>query len=123
MTEPRELSYLVPVDALAEVKTAVTVLGNLRSGGHQGAAAARSDDHGGVEGREPGRGHRRRMAARPRASSRPCHGPEAQRGRGARRVGRLPPSPAYDGPEAVAGLAGAAPVTRRSGKHTSVSFR
>ena len=31
--------------------------------------------------------------------------------------------PAYDGPEAVAGLAGAAPVTRRSGKHTSVSFR
>jgi hypothetical protein len=27
MTEPRELSYLVPVDALAEVNTAVTVLG------------------------------------------------------------------------------------------------
>jgi hypothetical protein len=26
MTEPRELSYLVPVDALAEVNTAVTVL-------------------------------------------------------------------------------------------------
>jgi hypothetical protein len=64
MTEPRELSYLVPVDALAEVNTAVTVLGNLRSGGHRGAAAAGSGDHGGVEGREPGRGHRRRMAAR-----------------------------------------------------------
>jgi transposase len=31
--------------------------------------------------------------------------------------------PAYDGPEAVACLAGAVPVTRRSGKHTSVSFR
>jgi hypothetical protein len=28
MTEPRELSYLVPVDVLAEVNTAVTVLGN-----------------------------------------------------------------------------------------------
>ena len=26
MTEPRELSYLVPVDVLAEVNTAVTVL-------------------------------------------------------------------------------------------------
>jgi hypothetical protein len=26
MTDPRELSYLVPVDALAEVNTAVTVL-------------------------------------------------------------------------------------------------
>jgi transposase len=31
--------------------------------------------------------------------------------------------PAYDSPDAVACLAGAAPVTRRSGKHTSVSFR
>jgi transposase len=31
--------------------------------------------------------------------------------------------PAYDSPEAVACLAGAAPVTRRSGKHTSISFR
>ena len=30
---------------------------------------------------------------------------------------------AYDGPEAVACLAGVVPVTRRSGKHTSVSFR
>jgi transposase len=30
---------------------------------------------------------------------------------------------AYDGPEAVAALAGATPVTRQSGKHTSVSFR
>jgi transposase len=30
---------------------------------------------------------------------------------------------AYDGPEAVAALAGAGPVTKRSGKHTSVSFR
>jgi hypothetical protein len=37
MTEPRELSYLVPVDVLAEVNTAVTVLGYLRSGGHRGA--------------------------------------------------------------------------------------
>ena len=42
MTEPRELSYLVPVDVLAEVNTAVTVLKNLRSGSHRGAAAARS---------------------------------------------------------------------------------
>jgi transposase len=31
--------------------------------------------------------------------------------------------PAYDGPEAIACLAGVVPVTRRSGKHTSVSFR
>lgn len=30
---------------------------------------------------------------------------------------------AYDGPEAVAALAGMAPVTRRSGKHLSVAFR
>lgn len=30
---------------------------------------------------------------------------------------------AYDGPEAVAALAGMAPVTRRSGKHLSVVFR
>jgi hypothetical protein len=60
MTEPRELSYLVPVDALAEVNTAVTMLGNPRSGGHRGAAAAGSGDHGGLEGREPGQGHRRR---------------------------------------------------------------
>ncbi len=30
---------------------------------------------------------------------------------------------AYDGPEAVAALAGAAPVTKRSGKHTAVHFR
>jgi transposase len=30
---------------------------------------------------------------------------------------------AYDGPEAVAALAGRAPVTRQSGKHTAVSFR
>lgn len=30
---------------------------------------------------------------------------------------------AYDGPEAVAALAGLAPVTKASGKHTSVSFR
>jgi transposase len=30
---------------------------------------------------------------------------------------------AYDGPEAVAALSGMAPVTRRSGKHTAVSFR
>lgn len=30
---------------------------------------------------------------------------------------------AYDGPEAVAALAGMAPVTRRSGKHTAVGFR
>jgi transposase len=31
--------------------------------------------------------------------------------------------PAYDGPDAVACLAGAVPVTRQSGKHTAVSFR
>jgi transposase len=31
--------------------------------------------------------------------------------------------PAYDGPEAVACLAGATPVTRQSGKHTAVTFR
>jgi transposase len=31
--------------------------------------------------------------------------------------------PAYDGPDAVACLAGAVPVTRQSGKHTTVSFR
>jgi transposase len=31
--------------------------------------------------------------------------------------------PAYDGPDAVACLAGAAPVTKRSGKHTAVHFR
>jgi len=31
--------------------------------------------------------------------------------------------PAYDGPDAVACLAGATPVTRQSGKHRSVSFR
>jgi transposase len=31
--------------------------------------------------------------------------------------------PAYDGPDAVACLAGATPVTRQSGKHTTVSFR
>jgi transposase len=31
--------------------------------------------------------------------------------------------PAYDAPDAVACLAGVAPVTKRSGKHTSVSFR
>jgi transposase len=31
--------------------------------------------------------------------------------------------PAYDAPDAIACLAGAAPVTRRSGKHTSISFR
>ena len=30
---------------------------------------------------------------------------------------------AYDGPDAIACLAGVVPVTRRSGKHTSVSFR
>ncbi len=30
---------------------------------------------------------------------------------------------AYDGPEAVAALAGAAPVTKRSGKHEAVHFR
>ncbi len=30
---------------------------------------------------------------------------------------------AYDGPEAVAALAGAGPVTKRSGKHKTVSFR
>src|SRR6266581_668419 len=30
---------------------------------------------------------------------------------------------AYDGPEAIAALAGAAPVTKRSGKHKAVSFR
>jgi len=30
---------------------------------------------------------------------------------------------AYDGPDAVACLAGAAPVTKRSGKHTAVHFR
>ena len=30
---------------------------------------------------------------------------------------------AYDGPEAVAALAGAAPVTKKSGKHRSVNFR
>jgi len=30
---------------------------------------------------------------------------------------------AYDDPEAVAALAGAAPVTKRSGKHTAVNFR
>jgi hypothetical protein len=54
MTEPRELSYLVPVDVLAEVNTAVTMLGNPRSGGHRGAAATGSGDHGGLEAREPG---------------------------------------------------------------------
>jgi transposase len=31
--------------------------------------------------------------------------------------------PAYDGPDAVACLAGATPVTRQSGKHAAVSFR
>jgi transposase len=31
--------------------------------------------------------------------------------------------PAYDGPDAVACLAGATPVTRQSGKHTAVTFR
>jgi transposase len=31
--------------------------------------------------------------------------------------------PAYDSPEAVAALAGATPVTKRSGKHTAVHFR
>jgi transposase len=31
--------------------------------------------------------------------------------------------PAYDGPDAVACLAGATPVTKQSGKHTAVSFR
>jgi transposase len=31
--------------------------------------------------------------------------------------------PAYDGPEAIACLAGVVPVTRRSGKHASVGFR
>jgi transposase len=30
---------------------------------------------------------------------------------------------AYDGPEAVAALAGIVPVTRQPGKHTAVSFR
>jgi transposase len=30
---------------------------------------------------------------------------------------------AYDGPEAVAALAGIVPVTRQSGKHAAVSFR
>ena len=30
---------------------------------------------------------------------------------------------AYDGPEAIAALSGMAPVTRRSGKHSAVSFR
>jgi transposase len=31
--------------------------------------------------------------------------------------------PAYDGPDTIACLAGAAPVTKRSGKHTAVHFR
>jgi transposase len=31
--------------------------------------------------------------------------------------------PAYDGPDAVAALAGASPVTNQSGKHTAVHFR
>jgi transposase len=31
--------------------------------------------------------------------------------------------PAYDGPDAVACLAGATPVTKQSGKHTAVTFR
>ena len=58
MTEPCELGYLVPVDVLAEVNTAVTVLENLRFGGHRGAAATRPGDHGGLEGAGPGRVHR-----------------------------------------------------------------
>ncbi|MEJ7744027.1 MAG: transposase [Nocardioidaceae bacterium] len=45
-----------------------------------------------------------------------------QRRPGARRVGRRP-AQAYDGPDAVAALAGVTPVTKESGKHRAVHFR
>ena len=65
MTEPRELSYLVPVDVLAEVNTAVTVLETYGPGANDEALRQSGPgDHGGLEGREPGPGHRRRLAAR-----------------------------------------------------------
>ena len=63
MTGPRDVTYLVPADVLAEEHRGRGA-GELRPSGHRGAAAAGPGDHGGVEGREPGRGDRRRVAAR-----------------------------------------------------------
>jgi transposase len=90
-----------------------------------GMRSGRWSGPGGAEHRQQGSGALDRRPPRRAPRRARLHVPatvrKAQRGPGARRVGRLPPS--LRRPQAIACLAGAAPVTRRSGKHTSVSFR
>ena len=64
MPEPRELTYLVPVDVLAEVNTAVAVLEIQGPAVTEALRQLGPGHHSGVEGREHGRGARRRAAAR-----------------------------------------------------------